>query len=95
MQLYDITGLQPEKVADGTLRLFEDRIEVATPKGDKPLDLGLDDVSAISVDLRRALLIRGPERLYEAVLPVESPLKWELMGQHWLSVARDRRKKAG
>ena len=88
MVLLDITDTDPVHVAHGRLQLTESHIELV--EATTPFCLPLGQVAAISVDLRRRLLVRGPDRLYEAVLPQESALKWEWIGQHWRARAQAR-----
>ena len=76
---------QRRVVARGALVLTETTVSVDGPR---PWRCSLAGVAAIAVDVRTRLMFRTPSRLFEAVLPTDSAIKWMVVGEHWRQRAR-------
>lgn len=94
MKLFDITDDQPAQITSGHLVLRPDALEVRSAAGDVRWRVPMEDLAAVVVDMRRRLQFRDKKRSYEAVLPTESVVKWELIAQHWLEEAKTTAKTA-
>jgi 1-acyl-sn-glycerol-3-phosphate acyltransferase len=57
-------------------------------EGEMPWQLPLVAIAAVAVDVRTRLMFRTPTALFEAVLPVDSAIKWVLVAEHWRQAAR-------
>lgn len=83
-ELRDVT----EKIAQplGRVRMILDRevLRFVDPNGRDRLRLELAELVNANVELRRILAFRRKDdRLYEVRLPLESPLKWAELVEHW------------
>lgn len=88
VRLYDITDPAPALIARGPLVLTADTLSVA---GAAPWSMPVSALRAEAVDIRRRLNFSSQRRVFEAVMPRESVIKWELFLRH----VRTRRRPAG
>jgi hypothetical protein len=85
MTMLDATNRASKQViAEGSLLLTQVGLKVAGTDWELPLE----EVAATAIDMRRRLQFRTPRRVFEAVLPNESPTKWLLLTDHWRQLAR-------
>lgn len=94
MELFDITDDEPSPVTRGNLVLTRAGLEVRATGGEVRWRATMDELTAVVVDMRRRLQFRDRKRSYEAVLPTESVVKWELIARHWLDRAKAEAKAA-
>lgn len=83
MQLIERTDDEPIAVAEGRLRLDRDTLCVIGDDGASRWSLALDELRVVTVDMRRRLQFRTHAHLYEAMIPTESVVVWELVAAHW------------
>ena len=84
MTLLDVTGDDSRNLGEGRMRLTAERLSVVDRSGGELLGLELDELVNANVEIRRRLTYRGRDnRVWEAVLPAESPLKWAELVEHW------------
>lgn len=87
MKLLDITDDYSTVVGCGRLQLTEEQLTLV---GTVSWSLSLTDLIVATVDLRRQLQFRTATRLFGAIMPGESVVKWDWFTNHWRSVAVDR-----
>jgi hypothetical protein len=64
--------------------LTRDVLRFVDQRGEDRLRLELAELANANVEMRRPLEFRSKDnRLYEALLPLESPLKWAELVEHW------------
>lgn len=85
--LLDVTGADAERVGAGRLLLTAQTLAMIDADGGEVWRLELDDLRRAVVEIRRQLVFRTrDDRLFEVVLPKESPLKWAELVEHWRQV---------
>lgn len=77
--LYDITNASPFLVGRGNLVLTAQSLRI---EGAVPWELPLAQVQAEAVDLKRRFNFSTRHHVFEAVMPRESVIKWELFLRH-------------
>lgn len=85
MELMDMTGEYPSTVGHGRLLLTEKGLHLVGPV---TLSIPFTDLVVATVDFRRQLQFRTTKRLFEAVMPKESVVKWDWFVNHWLSLVQ-------
>ncbi|MGB1699687.1 MAG: lysophospholipid acyltransferase family protein, partial [Nannocystaceae bacterium] len=88
MELIERTDDAPLPVASGRLQLHKERLAVLDEQGSAVWSLLLEEIRVVTVDMRRRLQFRTMDRLYEAMIPTESVVKWELVAKHWMPKAK-------
>ncbi len=83
MELIERTDDAPLPVATGRLRLDKERLSVRGTGDEIEWSIPLEEIRVVTVDMRRRLQFRTTERLYEAMMPTESVVKWEIVAKHW------------
>ncbi len=78
MRLFEMSEAEPVPVAEGRLKLREDALTVGDWR------LPLERCVVTSVEFRRRLQFQDVDgRVFEAVMPEESVVKWEIIVPHW------------
>jgi len=83
MELIERTDDAPLPVATGRLRLNKERLSVLQSDDEVAWSIALEEIRVVTVDMRRRLQFRTGDRLYEAMMPTESVVKWEIVAKHW------------
>jgi 1-acyl-sn-glycerol-3-phosphate acyltransferase len=83
MQLIERTDDAPLPLANGRLRLEKALLSVCGTGDEIVWSIPLEEIRVVTVDMRRRLQFRTTERLYEAMMPTESVVKWEIVAKHW------------
>lgn len=83
-ELRDVTDKNPKPMGRARMILTRDALRFVDERGRELLLLELAELTNANVELRRPLAFRSKDnRLYEALLPLESPLKWAELVEHW------------
>lgn len=84
VELRDVTDKVPKPLGRVRMILTRDAVRFVDRRGDDRLRLELAELANANVEMRRPLEFRSKDnRLYEALLPLESPLKWAELVEHW------------
>ena len=83
MTLVERTDSDPLEVAEGHLRLERETLSVCGPDGERRWSVALDELRVVTVDMRRRLQFRTSEQLFEAMMPTQSVVAWEIVAGHW------------
>ena len=83
MDLIERTDDAPLPVASGRLRLEKELLSVRGTDDEIVWSIPLEEIRVVTVDMRRRLQFRTTERLYEAMMPTESVVKWEIVAKYW------------
>lgn len=84
MQLLDVSGEIAKSIGEYRMVLTASALRFVDREDRAQLELPLAEIVNANVELRRRLNFRTKDHTtYEASLPVESPLKWAQLVEHW------------
>jgi 1-acyl-sn-glycerol-3-phosphate acyltransferase len=87
-ELRAVTDKVPKPIGRARMILTREALRFVGRDGRDLLRLELAELATANVEMRRALEFRSKDdRLYELLLPLESPLKWAELVDHWRKAA--------
>ncbi len=84
MHLLDVSGELAKPLGEWRMQLTASALRFIDAVGKAKLELPLAEIVNANVELRRRLTFRMKDHTtYEVALPLESPLKWAQLVEHW------------